>query len=104
MAFRIEGLATERELLSPGAQIFLYLLGLIYCFLGVAIIADVFMSAVEKVTSAPCLAAFAYVPLTLSEVKKQIWSKELNKKVTVKAYTASSHKRSAKSAFGAGVE
>ena len=46
-------------------KIFLYLLGLFYCFLGVAIIADVFMSAIEKVTSAPSPADFACVHLLL---------------------------------------
>lgn len=30
---------------------FLYLLGLLYCFLGVAIIADIFMGSIEKITS-----------------------------------------------------
>ncbi len=30
---------------------FLYLLGLLYCFMGVAIIADIFMGAIEKITS-----------------------------------------------------
>jgi len=30
---------------------FLYLAGLFYCFLGVAIVADVFMGAIEKITS-----------------------------------------------------
>ncbi|XP_064104838.1 sodium/calcium exchanger Calx-like isoform X4 [Macrobrachium nipponense] len=30
---------------------FLYLVGLLYCFLGVAIIADIFMGAIEKITS-----------------------------------------------------
>jgi len=53
-----------------GLKICLYLLGLIYCFLGVAIIADVFMSAIEKVTS----------------VKKQVMDKDLQKKVTVKVW------------------
>lgn len=33
------------------ARGFLYLAGLLYCFLGVAIIADVFMCAIEKITS-----------------------------------------------------
>lgn len=36
---------------SPHARAFLYLLGLFYCFLGVAIIADIFMCAIEKITS-----------------------------------------------------
>ena len=30
---------------------FLYLVALLYCFLGVAIIADIFMGAIEKITS-----------------------------------------------------
>ena len=30
---------------------FLYLCGLLYCFMGVAIIADIFMGAIEKITS-----------------------------------------------------
>lgn len=30
---------------------FLYFLGLLYCFMGVAIIADIFMGAIEKITS-----------------------------------------------------
>ncbi|XP_076336894.1 sodium/calcium exchanger 2-like [Tachypleus tridentatus] len=36
---------------SREARAFLYLFGLLYCFLGVAIIADVFMCAIEKITS-----------------------------------------------------
>jgi len=32
-------------------RVFLYLFGLAYCFMGVAVVADVFMSAIEKVTS-----------------------------------------------------
>lgn len=36
---------------SRPARAFLYLLGLFYCFLGVAIIADIFMCSIEKITS-----------------------------------------------------
>ncbi|XP_022239527.1 sodium/calcium exchanger 2-like [Limulus polyphemus] len=36
---------------SREARAFLYFTGLIYCFLGVAIIADIFMCAIEKITS-----------------------------------------------------
>lgn len=36
---------------SRGGRSFVYLLGLLYCFLGVAIIADVFMCAIERITS-----------------------------------------------------
>eukprot|EP00439_Symbiodinium_sp_Y106_P031801 s1753_g3.t2 len=53
-----------------GVKVALYLLGLLYCFLGVAIIADVFMASIEKVTS----------------VKKQVTNKETGKKTTVKVW------------------
>ncbi|XP_042863418.1 sodium/calcium exchanger 2-like isoform X4 [Penaeus japonicus] len=36
---------------SNEARAFLYLVGLLYCFMGVAIIADIFMGAIEKITS-----------------------------------------------------
>ena len=36
---------------SLGVLQTLYFLGLVYCFLGVAIIADVFMGSIEKITS-----------------------------------------------------
>lgn len=36
---------------SIEVRAFLYLVGLLYCFLGVAIIADIFMGAIEKITS-----------------------------------------------------
>lgn len=36
---------------SVEMRAFLYLLGLLYCFMGVAIIADIFMGAIEKITS-----------------------------------------------------
>ncbi|XP_054721079.1 sodium/calcium exchanger 3-like [Uloborus diversus] len=36
---------------STRVRAFLYLLGLLYCFLGVAIIADIFMCSIEKITS-----------------------------------------------------
>eukprot|EP00003_Mantamonas_plastica_P001841 TRINITY_DN1131_c0_g1_i6.p1 TRINITY_DN1131_c0_g1~~TRINITY_DN1131_c0_g1_i6.p1 ORF type:complete len:536 (+),score=164.87 TRINITY_DN1131_c0_g1_i6:24-1610(+) len=39
------------NLTDPTARTILYLFGLLYCFLGVAIIADVFMSAIEHITS-----------------------------------------------------
>lgn len=34
-----------------GLRAFLYLLGLLWCFFGVAIVADIFMCAIEKITS-----------------------------------------------------
>ncbi|KAG8195667.1 hypothetical protein JTE90_003812 [Oedothorax gibbosus] len=36
---------------SKGARATAYFIGLLYCFLGVAIIADIFMCAIEKITS-----------------------------------------------------
>ena len=36
---------------STGARCFLYLLGLFWCFLAVAIVADIFMCAIERITS-----------------------------------------------------
>lgn len=36
---------------APGTRAFLYLLTMVWCFLGVALIADVFMCAIEKITS-----------------------------------------------------
>ncbi|GBN32931.1 Sodium/calcium exchanger 2 [Araneus ventricosus] len=36
---------------NMGVRAFLYLLALLYCFLGVAIIADIFMCSIEKITS-----------------------------------------------------
>lgn len=36
---------------STGTRAFLYLAGLLYCFLGVAIIADIFMCSIEKITA-----------------------------------------------------
>lgn len=36
---------------SLGVRIFLYLLGMLWCFLGIAIVADTFMLGIEKITS-----------------------------------------------------
>lgn len=36
---------------SIGVRAFIYLIGLLYCFMGVAIIADIFMCAIEQITS-----------------------------------------------------
>ncbi|XP_035827905.1 sodium/calcium exchanger 3 [Aplysia californica] len=36
---------------SKGTRAFLYLLGLVWCFLGVAHVADIFMAAIERITS-----------------------------------------------------
>jgi len=44
--------AESEDTWGRGLQIFLYTLGLLYLFLGVSIIADTFMTAIEKITSA----------------------------------------------------
>lgn len=36
---------------NPGFRIFIYLFGLLYSFFGISIVADVFMCAIEKITS-----------------------------------------------------
>ena len=36
---------------SEGARTFLYLIGLLWCFFGIAIVADIFMCSIEKITS-----------------------------------------------------
>ena len=36
---------------SPEARGFLYLVGLLWCFLAVAIVADIFMCSIERITS-----------------------------------------------------
>ena len=39
------------NLLNPETQAFIYALGLLYAFLGIAVISDVFMAAIEVITS-----------------------------------------------------
>lgn len=36
---------------NPGVRAFLYFIGLLWCFFGVAIVADIFMCSIEKITS-----------------------------------------------------
>lgn len=52
---------------DPAVQGILYLVGLLWCFLGVAIVADIFMGAIETITSK----------------KKRVVSTETGRKVTV---------------------
>mmetsp|Transcript_50674 Transcript_50674/g.147435 ORF Transcript_50674/g.147435 Transcript_50674/m.147435 type:complete len:815 (-) Transcript_50674:167-2611(-) len=51
-------------------RVFLYLFGLLYCFMGVAATSDVFMAAIEKITSK----------------KRRVLDKEMKKKVTVQMW------------------
>lgn len=44
-------LVPSETLLSPGMRTVLYILALIYAFVGVSIIADIFMSSIEVITS-----------------------------------------------------
>ncbi|XP_067128106.1 sodium/calcium exchanger Calx-like isoform X2 [Centruroides vittatus] len=60
---------------SRGSRAFLYLLGLIYCFLGVAIIADIFMCSIEKITSKTRKIVLSTVNDTEPEVLEvKIWN------------------------------
>eukprot|EP00746_Dinoflagellata_sp_MGD_P168488 gnl/MRDRNA2_/MRDRNA2_99985_c0_seq1.p1 gnl/MRDRNA2_/MRDRNA2_99985_c0~~gnl/MRDRNA2_/MRDRNA2_99985_c0_seq1.p1 ORF type:complete len:849 (-),score=184.90 gnl/MRDRNA2_/MRDRNA2_99985_c0_seq1:9-2555(-) len=52
---------------DPAVQAILYLVGLLWCFLGVAIVADIFMSAIETITSK----------------KKRVVDEDTGRKVTV---------------------
>lgn len=54
-----------------GFRIPLYLFGLLYCFLGVAIIADVFMGAIEKITSEK---KFVFDPRLNKKRTKYVWN------------------------------
>jgi len=51
-------------------RVFLYLFGLLYCFMGVGATSDVFMAAIEKITSK----------------KRRVLDKETNKKITVRLW------------------
>lgn len=42
---------TDESAWNVGTRAFLYLVGLLYCFIGVAIVADVFMESIERITS-----------------------------------------------------
>lgn len=44
-------LIPAENLWSPGLRGFLYILGMLYIFLGIAIVADIFMSCIEVITS-----------------------------------------------------
>lgn len=67
---------TNEYLWPIGVRAFLYLLGLIWCFLGVAIIADTFMCAIEKITShtRKVKVANSDAPDGYEEIEVQIWN------------------------------
>eukprot|EP00164_Ancoracysta_twista_P003757 GFYU01005036.1.p1 GENE.GFYU01005036.1~~GFYU01005036.1.p1 ORF type:complete len:932 (-),score=272.55 GFYU01005036.1:148-2943(-) len=43
---------------SPGFNAFIYFLGIIYCFLGVALISDIFMASIEEITGQTKMVAY----------------------------------------------
>lgn len=55
---------------------FLYCLGLLWCFLGVAIIADIFMCAIEKITSKTSIVKVASQedPRGYEEIEVKVWN------------------------------
>ncbi|KAL5018010.1 hypothetical protein ScPMuIL_003732 [Solemya velum] len=61
---------------SLGARAFLYLLGLFWCFLAVAIIADVFMCSIERITSKTRTLRVPddSVPEGYREIKVRVWN------------------------------
>lgn len=61
---------------SKNVRAFLYLLGLLYCFLGVAIVADIFMCAIEKITSKTkrIIVAKPGAYDTTQEVEVKVWN------------------------------
>jgi len=65
-------LGGEAERLWPARlKVVLYGIGLMYCFLGVSIVADRFMSAIERITSKQ---RRVRIPGTTRHVTKQVWN------------------------------
>lgn len=58
------------------ARAFIYLVALLWCFLGVAIIADIFMCAIEKITSKTTLVKVASQedPKGYDEIEVKVWN------------------------------
>ncbi|XP_050390892.1 sodium/calcium exchanger 3 isoform X2 [Patella vulgata] len=61
---------------NPGVRAFLYILALLWCFLAVAIIADVFMCSIEKITSKTrkIRVADSSVPEGYKELEVKVWN------------------------------
>ncbi len=59
---------------SPGGRIFVYGLAMVYCFLGIAIIADKFMVAIEVITSKEKVTSMMAADGTTQEVKVLVWN------------------------------
>ncbi|KAL8565554.1 hypothetical protein ACOMHN_049530 [Nucella lapillus] len=61
---------------STGSRCFLYLLGLLWCFLAVAIVADIFMCAIERITSKTRIVRMpdANLPEGYRELEIKVWN------------------------------
>ncbi|KAK6170125.1 hypothetical protein SNE40_018596 [Patella caerulea] len=61
---------------SPGVRAFLYILALLWCFLAVAIIADIFMCSIEKITSKTrkIRIADSSIPEGYKEIEVKVWN------------------------------
>ncbi|XP_076459259.1 sodium/calcium exchanger Calx-like isoform X2 [Babylonia areolata] len=61
---------------STGARMFLYLLGLLWCFLAVSIVADVFMCSIERITSKTRIVRVpdASMPEGIRELEIKVWN------------------------------
>jgi solute carrier family 8 (sodium/calcium exchanger) len=60
----------------PEVRAFLYLVGLLWCFFGVAIVADVFMCAIEKITSRTTIIKMASTDSSTGydEIEIKVWN------------------------------
>ena len=61
---------------NQGVRTFIYLMALLWCFMGIAIIADVFMCAIETITSKTKVVKVAKQnePTEVEEVEVRIWN------------------------------
>jgi len=60
---------------SEGARTFLYFLGLLWCFFGIAIVADIFMCSIEKITSHTRKVKVALQDNTgFDEIEVRVWN------------------------------
>ncbi|KAL8609363.1 hypothetical protein ACOMHN_008157 [Nucella lapillus] len=61
---------------NTGVRAFLYLLGLLYCFMGVSIIAEIFMRSIEMITSKTTVVRIAdpSEKLGFKELKVKVWN------------------------------
>lgn len=62
------------SLMNDGVLGFLYLLFLVWLFIGITILADIFMEAIEEITSKANIVMVPDSDGNLIEVEKQVWN------------------------------